>query len=93
MGGRVMLEFLIAAVWMYRSVYFPIVVVVFLLAGMGAPRGWTVARWLIVPGYYLGVIFWSMAFIPADWAPSSAVSQLASARIPQMPHLGVAPGR
>src|SRR5438270_2666801 len=57
MGGLVLVEFLIAAVWMYRTVFFPVVVVVFLLAGMGAPGGWTVARWIFLGvGAWVGVL-------------------------------------
>lgn len=56
-GGLVLLEFLVAAVWMYRTVYFPVVVAVFLLAGMGAPGGWTAARWLFLAvGAWVGVL-------------------------------------
>lgn len=56
-GGLVLLEFLIAAVWMYRTVYFPVVVVVFLLAGTGAPGAWTAARWLFLGvGAWIGVL-------------------------------------
>jgi O-antigen ligase len=46
-GGLILLEFLIAAVWMYRRIFFPIVIVTFLLAGSRYPVGtvWTSARW------------------------------------------------
>lgn len=56
-GALLMLEILIAAVWMYRTVYFPIVVSVFLLAGMGAPGQWTAARWLVLGiGAWVGLL-------------------------------------
>jgi O-antigen ligase len=49
-GGLILLEFLIAAVWMYRRVFFPIVIVTFLLAGSRYPVGtvWTSARWVFI---------------------------------------------
>lgn len=50
LGGLLLLEFLVAAIWMYRRVFFPVVVVTFLLAGLNLPVGsvWTVARWVIL---------------------------------------------
>jgi O-antigen ligase len=50
LGGLILLEFLIAAVWMYRRVFFPVVIVAFLLAGVNLPVGtvWTAARWLFL---------------------------------------------
>ena len=50
LGGLILLEFLIAAVWFYRRVYFPVVIVAFLLAGVDLPVGavWTVDRWLFL---------------------------------------------
>jgi len=50
LGGLVLLEFLFAAVWMYRRVFFPIVIVAFLFAGVNLPVGgfWTVARWFFL---------------------------------------------
>ncbi len=50
MGGLLLLEFLAAAVWMYRQVFFPIVITAFLLAGVDLPGNafWTVARWLFL---------------------------------------------
>jgi O-antigen ligase len=59
LGGLLLLEFLVAAVWMYRRVYFPIVVVTFLLAGVNLPLGsvWTMARWVILAvGALVGLI-------------------------------------
>jgi O-antigen ligase len=59
LGGLLLLEFLVAAVWMYRRVFFPIVVVTFLLAGVNLPVGsiWTAARWLILAvGALFGLI-------------------------------------
>ena len=50
LGGLVFLECLVAAIWMYRRVFFPLVVVSFLLAGVDLPVGsvWTAARWVIL---------------------------------------------
>jgi len=50
LGGLLLCEFVAAAVWMYRRVFFPLVVVSFLLAGVELPVGsvWTAARWVIL---------------------------------------------
>src|SRR5579862_8264952 len=50
LGGLILLEFLIAAVWMYRRVFFPVVILAFLLAGVNLPVGavWTAARWVFL---------------------------------------------
>lgn len=50
LGGLVLLEFLLAAVWLYRRVFFPVVILAFLLAGVDLPVGsfWTSARWLFL---------------------------------------------
>ncbi len=50
LGGLILLEFLVAAVWMYRRVFFPVVIVSFLLAGANLSVGtvWTSARWLFL---------------------------------------------
>jgi hypothetical protein len=47
LGGLLLLECVVAAVWLYRKVFFPLVMVVFLLAGVDLPVGsvWTAARW------------------------------------------------
>ena len=48
--GLIFLEFLLAAVWMYRRVFFPVILVTFLLAGVNLPvgRGWTSGRWVVL---------------------------------------------
>ena len=48
LGGLLFLEVLIAATWMYRKLYFPLVMITFLLAGVDLPVGsvWTAARWV-----------------------------------------------
>ncbi|HTZ83953.1 MAG TPA: O-antigen ligase family protein [Candidatus Acidoferrales bacterium] len=50
LAGLLLLECLAAAIWLYRRVFFIIVVVTFLLAGMDLPVGsvWTAARWLVL---------------------------------------------
>jgi O-antigen ligase len=50
LGGVILVEFLIAAVCFYRRVFFPIVIVAFLLAGVDLPVGsvWTAARWVFL---------------------------------------------
>ena len=47
LGGLLLLEFLAVAVWFYRRAFFPLVIVIFLLAGMHLPLSsvWTMARW------------------------------------------------
>ena len=46
----IFLEFLLAAVWMYRRVFYPAVLVTFLFAGINLPvgRGWASARWVVL---------------------------------------------
>src|SRR6202007_2998518 len=48
--GLIFLEFLVAAVWMYRRMFFVFVLVPFLLAGINLPvgTGWTAARWIVL---------------------------------------------
>lgn len=50
LSGLVFLEFLFAAIWMYRQVFFPVVLMAFLFAGTGLAvgGGWTVARWVVL---------------------------------------------
>ena len=50
LGGIVLLEFLIAALCMYRRFFFLVVIVAFLLAGLNLPVGtvWTAARWVFL---------------------------------------------
>jgi O-antigen ligase len=50
LGGLLLLEALVAAVWLYRRTFFPLVVITFLLAGMDLPVGsvWTMARWVVL---------------------------------------------
>jgi O-antigen ligase len=50
LGGLVFLECLLAAIWFYRSVFFPLVTAAFLFAGMDLPLGgvWITARWFVL---------------------------------------------
>jgi O-antigen ligase len=50
LGGLLLFECVAAAVWMYRRVFFPLVIVSFLFAGVELPVGsiWTAGRWAIL---------------------------------------------
>ena len=50
LAGLIFLELLLAAIWMYRRVFFPVVLITFLLAGVNLPvgRGWIAARWVVL---------------------------------------------
>lgn len=50
LSGLLFLEFLLAAVWMYRRAFFPLIMIAFLFAGSNLPvgSGWTAARWLVL---------------------------------------------
>jgi len=50
LGGLLLLELLCAALWMYRQVFFPLILIAFLFAGTGLAvgGGWTVARWVFL---------------------------------------------
>ncbi len=59
MAALIFLEFLLAAVWMYRRVFFAVVLGSFLLAGVNLPvgSGWNAARWVVLGvGALVGVI-------------------------------------
>ena len=49
-GGLLVLECLLAAAWLYRRVFFPLVLVSFLFAGVDLPvgGGWNIARWVFL---------------------------------------------
>ena len=49
-GAFLVVEALIAAVWLYRRVFFPLLLVSFLFAGVDLPvgGGWNVARWVFL---------------------------------------------
>lgn len=50
LGGLLVIELLVAALCFYRRVFFPVVIVAFLLAGVDLPVGtmWTSVRWLFL---------------------------------------------
>jgi O-antigen ligase len=50
LGGFLVFELMTAAVWMYRRVFFVLVIVAFLFAGIELPVGsvWTAGRWAIL---------------------------------------------
>jgi O-antigen ligase len=50
LGGLLVLEFLFVSLWSYRRVFFPLVIVAFLLAGLDLPVGgmWTAIRWFFL---------------------------------------------
>jgi O-antigen ligase len=60
LGGLLLIEFLFAAIWAFRRVFFPLVLLTFLLAGVNLPVGgvWTIARW-----FFLGTGFLVGTFI------------------------------
>ncbi len=55
-GGLLFLEFLLVALWLYRRVFFAVLIVVFLLAGVDLPVGgaWTYLRWVVLAIAALG---------------------------------------
>lgn len=59
LSGLIFLEFVVAAVWMYRRYFFAVVLVTFLLAGVNLPvgRGWAAGRWVVLGvGALVGLI-------------------------------------
>ena len=50
LGGLLLLELLAVAIWMYRRVFFPVIIVAFLFAGLELPVGafWTQLRWVFL---------------------------------------------
>ncbi len=50
LGGLLLLELLAVAIWMFRRVFFPIILVAFLCAGTELPVGafWTQLRWVFL---------------------------------------------
>ena len=49
-GGLILLQLVIAAIWKFRQVFFTVLILAFLLAGTGLPGAsvWTSARWLFL---------------------------------------------
>jgi O-antigen ligase len=50
LGGLIFLQLLLAAVWKYEQRFFPLLIVVFLWAGMSVPFNgvWTSGRWVVL---------------------------------------------
>ena len=50
LGGLILLEFMLLALWNYRQMFFVLVVLSFLFAGSNLPMGtvWTAARWFFL---------------------------------------------
>lgn len=50
LAGLVFLELLLVAIWLYRRVFFPVVIGSFVLAGVDLPvgAGWAAARWVVL---------------------------------------------
>lgn len=48
--GLLLIEFLVLALWLYRRVFFVLIILAFLLAGVDLPVGtfWTVGRWVFL---------------------------------------------
>jgi O-antigen ligase len=58
-GGVLLLEFLVFALWNYRKMFFPVVLLGFLFAGTGVPGGgiWIGLRWLFLAvGAWAGIL-------------------------------------
>jgi hypothetical protein len=50
LGGLLAFEFLFAALWTYRKVFFPLILMSFVFAGINLPLGsfWTMGRWVFL---------------------------------------------
>ena len=50
LGGLLLFELIVAALWMYRKVFFPLILVAFLFAGLDLPLGsfWVTGRWIFL---------------------------------------------
>jgi O-antigen ligase len=97
LGGMLVLELLLAAVWFYRRAFFPAVLLAFLFAGSALPvgGGWVVARWVFLgTGAFVGCfimlnerryqlgLFHALAFF-------SVLAALVSAAVSRYPSLAV----
>jgi len=61
LGGAIFLQILLAVLAKFRSAFFPVLITVFLLAGMWVPGQdlWTFARWIILgTGAVVGLLWW-----------------------------------
>ena len=95
LGGILLIECLAAAVWMYRRVFLPLIVVAFLLAGVDLPVGaiWAVLRWVFLAVGALTGIFlvlrershhFGLIHVVAMFAVLSALTSAAVSQFPQV---------
>jgi hypothetical protein len=57
LGGVIALEFLLVSLWLYRRVFFGLILLIFLLAGTDLPLGglWNAGRWaFLIAGAFVG---------------------------------------
>jgi O-antigen ligase len=95
LGGILLIECLAAGVWMYRKVFFPLILVAFLFAGLNLPVGtfWSVLRWVFLAvGALAGTVLtlrdrrhhFGLFHIVAMFATLSAVASAAVSQFPQV---------
>ncbi len=95
LGGILLIECLAAAVWMYRRVFFPLIMVAFILAGVDLPVGafWAILRWVFLAVGALAGTFlmfrershhFGLFHIVAMFAILSAVASAAVSQFPQV---------
>ncbi len=93
-GGLILLELVIAAVWKFRQVFFAVLILIFLLAGTGLPGSsvFTSVRWLFlgvgaVVGFqmllkdhqhHFGIFHWAALFAVLAATVSASVSRYPS---------------
>jgi O-antigen ligase len=61
LGGLLLLEIVIGCLWKYDQLFFPLLMIAFLLAGMGAPMhsAATAGRWVVLAvGAVVGFVIW-----------------------------------
>ena len=66
LGGLMFLQVLLAAVWKYEQRFFPLLVIVFLWAGMSLPFSgvWTFGRWPVLATCWRFFRCWRRWFLP-----------------------------
>lgn len=91
LSGLIFLELLLASLWFYRRVFFALVLISFLFAGINLPvgGGWTAARWAVLAvgamvgillvvkdrGHHFGLFHIIALFVVLTGLISAAVSQ------------------
>ena len=94
LGGLILLEFVIAAVWLYRRVFLAVLLVGFLLAGTSTSMQgvWISARWLLL---IVGALIGCVLVLTKHWltfglfhavAILALLASLVSATVSQYPH-------